>query len=415
MLMEDVVSSSAPLSKVRRVFNPDSSLSVPFLDKISRFWHIGGTAEVRNMRSITLTTAGQSGKHGLVLSNGIGDNIITDFEIIVDFKIYGRGRDPYIGRDPKARIGDGMAVVITPENGFLMQDLVSSFSQRQYEINSGGVNSRNSEMMGLPNNLPGLAVILDTYINSYKTDVGAPFLDVIINRDPAKNSYSVSSDNADSTSEKLNNEHIKLKRSSVTGDKSRLRIIYSETIGFLKVDIQYEEEGAYWIELFQKKGVLLPKNSENGQRYVGISAMTGDASETVEIFKVETNEFHWDKQPDNEDVTSDDNNPTENTYDYAIELQNFLSNELGQRIALEKDDFTRWKMKISQPNFQVDLPEDDIKNNRGKTHESNSKMKYIVAVLFFVLIYFCSVYIRVTTKHLRRRRRKSRSDGLLPT
>ena len=79
--------------RVKKVFNPDASLSVPFLDKINKYWHIGGTAEVRNMKSIMLTSAGQSGKHGVVLSNGIGDNTITDFEIVVDFRIYGRNKD----------------------------------------------------------------------------------------------------------------------------------------------------------------------------------------------------------------------------------------------------------------------------------------------------------------------------------
>lgn len=419
MISEDMVSSSSFSSRdsdarVRRVFNPDSSLSVPFLDKINQFWHIGGTAEVRNMKSITLTTAGQSGKHGLVLSNGIGDNTITDFEVIVDFKIYGRGSHAYQGRDPKSIIGDGMAVVITPENGFLMQDLVSSFSRKQYEINSGGVNAKNTEMMGLPNNLPGLAVVLDTYTNSYKTDTSPPFVDVIVNRDPTKQFYSGTTDNYDTTAEKLNNEHIKVRRSAVTGDRTKLRILYSETIGFLKVDIQYEQEGSYWIELFQKTGIVLPKNPENGERYIGIAALTGQASETVEIFKVETNEFHWDKQPENQEATSADDNPTEDTYDYAVELQKFLSHELGQRISMEHDEFTRWKIKLSQPNLKMDTPEYEVKPP-AKKQGSNSTIKYIAIITFCILIYFCSVYIRVISKHLKRRRRKSRSHELLPT
>lgn len=397
--------------RVKKVFNPDASLSVPFLDKINKYWHIGGTAEVRNMKSIMLTSAGQSGKHGVVLSNGIGDNTITDFEIVVDFRIYGREQRQ------SSHIGDGMAIVITPENGFLVRDLVSSFSRKQYEINSGGVHAKNVDLMGLPNNLPGLALVFDTYKNNYRTDVEIPYLDLILNTDPQKDMYSVNTDNLESTSKKLTPKHIKLHPSTIKGDITKLRIIYSETIGFLKVDIQYQKEGDYWIELYQSnEKIYLPKNKSSGQRFIGISALTGDATENVEILAVSTNEYHWNSyEREIQDSTTNDNLPR--SYEYAQALKNYLLNEFGHRIALEKDDYTRWKMKMAQPNYENDL-NDRVENQHvnNNKHQSKSSSRYIILLLFLVLIYISSVYIRVTKKHLRRlKRRRATSQTLLPT
>lgn len=210
-------------SYVTRVPNNDASLSIPYLNKVNRFWHVGGATQIRNTQSIKLTQDRDQDKHGLVLSNGIGDNTINDFEIVYKFRISH-------GSDTKF-MGDGMCFAITPENGFLMQDLKSSYARRQYMMNSHGVIGDNTDLMGFPKNLPGLFVVLDTYRNQGHNHEDVPFMDVFLNVAPESDSYDAKSDGELSTSLRLNTKgHIELKKNILWNEVTKLRIIYLESI-----------------------------------------------------------------------------------------------------------------------------------------------------------------------------------------
>lgn len=387
-------------SQIIKTSNKDASLSIPFLDKISKYWYVGGETEVRNAAFIRLTKAGTSNQHGIILSNGIGDNVIDNFEIIVKFRLSTQEKNSE-KKKSYPLMGDGMAIAITSEKDFLRKDLHSSYARKLYEINSGGVLVDNKDMMGLPRNLPGVAVIIDTYKNHKGTKTAIPFLDAILNTSPKTQWYDLASDGRETTALKLNQNHIRLKQSIVEGDVTQLRIIYLESINFLKIDIQYSKEGNYWIELFQTHDIPpLPVNKETGQRYIGISALTGEITETVDVLGAETNEFHWEGKDES----------VEESFDFAKEMQLFLAQEYNQKIALEKDEFQKWKMLKSQPNYHTNeqKPAEIIKFSFMKT-----------SVIFFsiiTIIYLVSVYVRVSMKHfIRTKRKRAKSTGFLPT
>lgn len=384
-------------SQIRKLHNQDASLNIPFLDKISKYWYVGGGTEIRNAGSIRLTRAGGTDQYGLILSNGMGDNTIDNFETIVTLKI-----SPKEGSNPRALMGDGVAVVVTAEKDFLRQDLTSSYARKQYEINSGGVMVGDTSMMGLPLNLPGMAVIIDTFKNQGRTSVAVPFLDVILNTSPKTQAYDLESDGARTTALKLNQGKIKLKKSIMQGDTTKLRLIYLESENFLKIDIQYAEEGDYWIELFQTHlKEPLPRNEETNQRYIGISALTGELSQTVDILSVETNEFHLKDKGD----TSND---------FAKEIELYFIQEYNEKIALEEDSEQRWKMSKSQPRYEVNgINEMPAKK---EVHGKSQFLKnFIVFFIILTTLYLASVYVRVSMKHvISSKRYRSKSVGLLP-
>lgn len=102
-------------SLVRRIENRDASLHVPFLDKIAKHWYVGGSPEIRNSEYIRLTKAGSPDSHGSIVSNGLGDNTINDFEIIVKFRIMPRNQHRKTSNGNSPLMGDGMAIVISSE------------------------------------------------------------------------------------------------------------------------------------------------------------------------------------------------------------------------------------------------------------------------------------------------------------
>lgn len=394
-------------SHVTRVPNHDASLSIPFLDKINQFWHVGGATQIRNIQSIKLTQDRDQDKHGLVLSNGIGDNTINDFEIVFTFRI---------SHDPTTQLtGDGMCFAITPENGFLTQNLQSSYAKKQYMMNSQGVIADNTDLMGFPKNLPGLFIVLDTYRNQGHDHKEVPFMDVFINVAPESDWYDINSDGELSTSLRLNSRgHIKLKKNALWNRVTKLRIIYLESISFLKIDVQYAEEGNYWIELFQTtENLYLPKNMHTGQRYIGCSALNGQLTETVELLDVSTSEFHW----------NDMDESIEDTYDYAKEAELFLEQEFGEVLDREPDEFTKWKMIKAQPNIKTGSQpaEQQTSNN---PHSRLFKVvltiwHYSEILLLIMGIYLFSACIRVFQRRFkkirsRRKRAGSHSVGLLP-
>lgn len=375
----DSDSGSLPLtrSQIQRVPNLDASLSIPFLDKVSKFWYVGGETEIRNNEFIRLTRAGFAGHHGVILSNGLGDNTIDNFETVVKFRI-----SPKAGSMRSRLIGDGMAIVITPEKDFLLRNLVSSYARRQYEINSGGVVAGDTQMMGFPRNLPCLAVVIDTYKNYGKTRTTVPFLDVILNTSPSTQAYDAETDGATTTAIKINQNKIPLKKSVMTGETVQLRLIYIESENFLKIDIQYSREGDYWIELMRTHlPIVLPRNTENNQRYIGIGASTGELSQTVDIFRIETNEYHL---KGGDDLSKD----------FLREMELFYLQEFNDKIAMEKDEFQRWKMTKSRPRSQV---------NQEASMKAKPQASLIQRLAFFFMIFICihlaSVYIRVSIKH----------------
>lgn len=417
-------------SRIIKVPNSDASLSIPYLDKINKYWHIGGSTQVRNSESVKLTSKNVPHTHGSIISNGIGDNTMNDFEVVFDFKLT---------YDDPTTIGDGVAFVITSENGFLLKDLTSSFAMRQYMINSGGILANDISMMGFPQNLPGLALVIDTFANDPVNKQDIPFLDIFVNFNPQRHSYHIESDGHKSSNRRLNDHHIPLKKNILQHDRIKLRIIYMESISFLKIDIQYETEGDYWIELYQNnndpqgnKHFLLPKNDVTGQRFIGMSAVNGDLTENVELFNIKTSEFHWNNGDES----------MESTFDYFKECENFLLQEFNQRIKMEKDSYTRWKMVKSQPNYKdqlnekinqeeqnkkpIELPQ-GINQHKMIPKKSNDPLwkkiiklmvKWIIIFICIVTFYLLSIYIRVSKKHWKKlrskNRKKSSHDYILP-
>lgn len=372
-------------TRVQREPNADASLSIPLLDKINNFWLVDGATQIRNFGNIRLTSRGQLGQYGVVVSNGAGDNVLDDFETVVSFKIHNTGVSSQF-------MGDGMVVAISPEKDYIQQNMMSSYGRSQYEHNSGGIIGNDRGLMGLPRNLPGLVVVIDTYKNDPKTRLKPPFMSVLLNMDPRKHHYSAATDGTESTGHNLC-PLIKLKRSLMSGKDTKLRIIYLESIGFLKVDIKYPDSNE-WIELYQQDSNLyLPKNRVTGQRYIAIGALTGQATQTVEIQGVETSEFHWDEHE-------------EEGFDYAKEMQYFLAQEYGERVKIGEDDYGKWL----QVKRQGGTDQDPVARNKSK-HSTLYYMAKISFVMFF--LYGLSLSIRISIKRAVRLRRKKSQASIL--
>ncbi|SCV03698.1 LANO_0G05710g1_1 [Lachancea nothofagi CBS 11611] len=381
-------SSFFRVPRVERQQNLDASLSIPLLDKVNEYWMVKGETQIRNMGNIRLTSRGQSGQYGMIVSNGAGDNILDDFETIIHFNIYNKNnptRGNYL-------MGDGMAVMITPEKDFVSYNHLSSYARKQYEHNSGGIMYNDRDLMGLPRNLPGLAVVVDTYRNDAKTKINPPFMTVLLNMDPQKHHYSLATDGKESTGHLLMGPH-RLKNSLMSGKDVKLRIIYLESIGFLKIDIRYHGSDE-WIELYQKdKNLYLPKNKRTGERYIAISALTGQLSETVEIQRVETSEFHWDGHTDEE-------------FNYAEEMQFFLAHEFGERIGIQESEYSSWKLAKSQGRTNLDLPS----QKKSSSSKSHFVMKWVCIIVF---LYGLSLSVRITLKRMRKVRTKKYAVSIL--
>ncbi|SCU99813.1 LAME_0G05688g1_1 [Lachancea meyersii CBS 8951] len=376
--------------RVQRQHNPDASLSRPFLDKINSFWLVKGKTQIRNMGTIQLTSRGQPGQYGAVISNGAGDNVLDDFETIVSFKIYNNQGSAMRG---KRLMGDGMVVMLTPEKQFVSLDLLSSYARRQYEHNSGGILYNDHELMGLPRNLPGLAVVVDTFRNDQKTKINAPFASVLLIVDPQRHHYDAATDGRESTGFMLAGP-LKLKNSLLSGKDAKLRIISLESIGFLKIDIAYSENDE-WIELYQKDtNLFLPKNQKTGERYIAIGALTGELSETVEIQNVQTSEFHWDGHDYEQ-------------FDFAEEMRFFLAHEYGERIDIKEDDFNDWKIAKAQGKTNLDLHLNKPSSSPSKTH---SILKWSLITL---LLYGLSMPGRIALKRMRMVHAKKHSRSIL--
>lgn len=397
-------------SQVRRFVNEDASLRIPFLDKLSKYWYVNGNTEIRNAEYVRLSKVGSPADYGVLVSNGVGDNTMNDFEIVVKFRITPKSnRNRRNGGAPW--MGDGMAIVITSEKDFVHPNrYTSAYAKKQYDINSGGVRLGNTEMMGFPCNLPGLNLVIDTFQNSKSAGAMIPFLDIMINTSPREQYYDAASDGARSTAIKLTNTPLRLKRSVVQGDITEIRIIYMESINTIKVDVKYAQEGDFWIELYQSQlQVPVPKNAKTGQRYVGVGSLTGELTQTVDVLSVDTNEFHLKNQDESSEVT----------YDYAKEVQLFLAQEFDQRVSLEEDEFQKWKMLRAQPNFAL-LDASQTASPRRRKSTAGSGIvwlgKMIALAILIVALYLASVYIRVSVKHIHKtqRRRRAHSVGLLP-
>ncbi|CCF55767.1 hypothetical protein KAFR_0A03320 [Kazachstania africana CBS 2517] len=361
-------------SSIIKQYNDDASLSNPFLDKINKRWYVDGGTKIRNTGSIKLTDPNSINEYGVILSNGIGDNIINDFEIIFNFKV----------SDFKNN-NEGLAFVISSENGFIWKDLHGSFATKQYEIQSGGVLASDHSLMGFPRNLPGLAIIIDTLVSDSNSRMLVPFMDLYLNSDPKTQYYDLGTDGIRSTSKRLNEDHIKLDEQIINGEFIKLRIIYMESISFLKIDARHN--GA-WRELFRSNDNLyLPKNKGTDQRYIGMGALSGRG--TAELFSIETNEFHWQNHDES----------MEETYAYAKELEKFFLNEYEQYISIEKDNFDEWRIIKSQHHSQRD---------KISGHHIYFKFfwRWFFGVVILLLLYLISLYIRVTKRHLRRLNRK---------
>ncbi|SCU96339.1 LAFA_0G05798g1_1 [Lachancea sp. 'fantastica'] len=373
--------------RIQRQHNPDASLSRPFLDKVNNFWLVSGSTQIRNLGTLRLTSRGQPGQHGVIVSNGAGDNVLDDFETIVSFSISGKKND---GMRGKRQMGDGMVFMITPEKRFVSLDLRSSYAKQQYLHNSGGILYSDCELMGLPRNLPGLAVVVDTYRNDPKTKISAPFANILLNVDPQRHHYDAASDGKKSTGFSLAGP-LKLKGSLLSGKDVKLRIISLESIGFLKIDVSYSDH-ENWIELYQKdKNLFLPKNQKTGERYIAIGALTGELTETVEIKHVETSEFHWSAEDDED-------------FDLADEMRFFLAHEYGEFISIKKDELNDWEAAKAQGKTNLDL----IPNKPPSLTISILKWLCIV-----VTVYGLSLTVRIALRRMHIIRAKKRPRNIL--
>ncbi|GAV53649.1 hypothetical protein ZYGR_0AK01510 [Zygosaccharomyces rouxii] len=399
-------------SLVRRIENRDASLHVPFLDKIAKHWYVGGSPEIRNSEYIRLTKAGSPDSHGSIVSNGLGDNTINDFEIIVKFRIMPRNQHRKTSNGNSPLMGDGMAIVISSEKDFISpESYASGYARKQFDLNSGGVILGNTEMMGLPKNLPGLCLVVDTFQNNDRSRTKIPFLDLHINTSPRDQKYDLSSDGGDTTALKLLKDPIRLPQRCLKGDLTQFRIIYMESVNTLKIDAKYAQEGDYWIELFHSQlDINIPKNPRNGQRYVGVGGLTGQLTETVDIFSIETNEFH----SENHDESAED------SLDYAKEVQMFLAQEFDHTISLAEDEFQKWKISRAQPNLAIEQVQEESPLSPSLPRRPKPMFgwfgKTVAFSILTVAFYLTSVYIRVSVKHLNNthRRRRIQSIGLLP-
>ncbi|SMN19311.1 similar to Saccharomyces cerevisiae YKR044W UIP5 Protein of unknown function that interacts with Ulp1p, a Ubl (ubiquitin-like protein)-specific protease for Smt3p protein conjugates [Maudiozyma saulgeensis] len=364
-----------------KVRNNDVSLFAPYLDKINNNWHVGGSTMIRNNGFIQLTRSGETNRAGSLLSNGVGDNKINNFETVYDFKL----QDSH---------GDGMAFVMTSENGFIWKDLTSSYALRQYLINTNGILPNDITMMGFPKNLPGLAIILRTNTMSQ-----IPECDIFLNLDPSQHSYDFESSGRDSSSIKLNQYSIHLNKNLLNGQRTRLRVIYLESISFLKIDISYTQ-GQTWEELYINLNLSweLPKNQRSGERYIGISSLAKHNSQSVSLFSIWTNEFHWSNNRDETmEITNDE---------FKKDALNFIQSEYGVVIKSGSSGDT---------------------TNQPKTQTSWIRsfgwiwLKIIGIIIILVIIYLMSIYLRVIKKHihklkkkrLRRMHKKNYKDNML--
>ncbi|CCH61050.1 hypothetical protein TBLA_0D05580 [Henningerozyma blattae CBS 6284] len=389
-------------SSISRVYNLDASIASPFnLERLNKFWFYKGDLSIVNDGSILqLTNQARPDKSSILLSNGLGDNIINDFEIISTFSLLGTDGTPETpGSKP---MGDGMVFFITPDNSFMTlkrDEDIDEYTKRT------GILARDTTLMGIPKNLPGLAIVLDTHKNSLvNNNDDIPFIDLLVNVNPNKQEYDSESDGSKTTAVRLNSEHIKLNKSILFGQEFKLRIIYMESISFLKIDIQYGNKNNYWIELYQThESIFIPKNMKTYQRFIGIAASTSDVTETVNLVSIQTNEFHYFNEEDERDPHSR----------FKKDMQLFLLKEFGDQIHLEMNDFKRQKMIESQPNYDIQLHLQNISKSRKSNSFSFSKFLLIITPIFIIL-YFGSVYIRVSMKHVSRVKHFSAKNGMLP-
>ncbi|AET39995.1 Uip5p Ecym_5227 [Eremothecium cymbalariae DBVPG len=358
--------------RVAKYYNSDASLDIPYLEKINKFWHVRGSTQIKNWDEIKLTRSGERERSGLVLSNGIGDNTIDDFEVVVEFAIDLSDRTKLHG--------DGMAIVITSLQEYMTADLHSSYAKKQFYLNHG-IELDNNELMGFPRNIPGLSVVIDTYKNSANTKYKPPFISAFINDDVKQQYYDIKSDGVDSTC-----RHLASQEMLSVIDTSRVRIIYLESVGFLKIDIDYGFQD-HWTQLFkQEKGVQLPKHPRTGERFIGVGARNGELTQTVILHRVHTYEYHW---------THDQEDNKEDTFDYVEEITRYLKWELGEVVKMEEDEYTRWSLIRGQM-YDADFKEDEAPKRVSYLFRTIKFLKRSLVWLGMATIaYLISVYLRV--------------------
>lgn len=365
-----------------KIRNTDASLFAPYLDQVNKNWHVGGSTLIRNNGNIQLTRIGEINKSGSLLSNGVGDKKINNFETVYDFKI-------------EHSKGDGMAFVMTSENGFIWRDLTSSYAMRQYMTNTNGILAHDTTMMGFPKNLPGLAIVLQT--SSY---LEAPECDIFLNLNPEEHFYDFESFGKTSSAIKLNKYSIRLNGRILDGERIRLRVIYLESINFLKIDISYTQ-GKNWEELYINQNLEweLPKNKRSGERYIGVSSLSKHHSQSVTLYSVLTNEFHW---ANSRDETMEISNE-----DFKKDALKFIQSEYGVVLGKERN---------TQPYKQVTA------KDRLSYFNIYAILKIVGIFIIMIIAYIFSIYIRVIRKHIRklrkkrstRNKRKYNNDMLLP-
>ncbi|CCD23559.1 Uip5p NDAI_0B05260 [Naumovozyma dairenensis CBS 421] len=382
--------------KVRAFNNKHASLKIPFLDPINTYWHLGGSIQVRNTESVTFVAdvayernddddVSDDWDFGRIISNGIGDNLIDDFETIFQFKT--SLFDSAKKRDDKGI--NGVSFVISAENKFMTmkQNVQSSYGKQQYLLNSGGVNFDNFEMMGFPNNLPGLAIVLSEQTLEGNEEKQIPCMDIFVNTDPKEDYFA----GTESTSRKLNYDSpITLDIQSFdTENTIQLRVIYMESIDLLKLDICYESGGEDWINLFEGIIEKLPKNKKTNERYVGVSAVKSrQRNGNFKLLNIKTSEFHIDENNNNELI------PKEQA-----------------KLFIERIYRMKLPSRSTFPNIQKNTENGAIISIIGKF--LHLIWKWIEYISIIIIIYLVTVYVRVTKRHLRRKNRR-KSVGLLP-
>ncbi|KAK9447624.1 legume-like lectin family-domain-containing protein [Limtongia smithiae] len=225
---------------VKRVPLRTHSLRAPYLDDSlhSRWYDYGGDTVIRTDKYVRLT-ADRPSQTGQLYSRL--PLTAANFEVIVDFKISGKGN----------LYGDGMAIWVTKER------------------NVGGT------VFGAPDFFNGLGILIDTYKNN-RPGVTFPYIMAVMGDGQTR--YSKEDDGkpnelAGCSARGLHNSQ------SLT----RLRITYV-TGQFLEVDLEFKEPNK-WTECFRVNNPpQLPPVA-----YLGFTAETGELSENHDIVSIDVN------------------------------------------------------------------------------------------------------------------------------
>ncbi|KAI9733737.1 MAG: hypothetical protein M1818_007151 [Claussenomyces sp. TS43310] len=239
----NVYAADSDSSDVKRIPLRTHTLVQPYLDSdmLSRWWEFGGDTVVRADKYVRLTPDRPS-REGWVFSRV--PLTATNWEIEVEFKIYGKGN----------LHGDGMAMWLTRQR------------------------SQPGTVFGSTDNFEGLGIFFDTYKNNRP---GTVFPYVMAMVGDGMTPY-------DKNNDGKANEYAGCSARGIRGASvpTKARLTYFQDKS-LKLELQYKAEDQ-WILCFEKEDPpTLPSAA-----YLGFSAETGELSDNHEIISVQANNLY---------------------------------------------------------------------------------------------------------------------------